>query len=366
MKKILLLAALFLSVSFSFSQDIILRIGDDTMYLNSWSELRIVPQEDNVDVLIMDMIAKKLYSYPLEIEVELPPPVLIDSIYFNKTDLVFRPGEADDVYVIYEPFYADIVDVVWSSDDESIATIDEDGTIRAVSHGVVTVKATSVDGGHVAQCKVTVVQMSGSYTDSRDEVEYGWVRINNTLWMTENLKFLTWVNEQTDRSLDEIKYYIYEYEDQVVNIEIAKSLPNYRNYGVLYNWAAAQSACPEGWRLPGSSDWTEIENLVGGDLSIQQVEKLKATSGWNNGENGTDDFGFGALPGGMLEFEGFMYIGDKGYWWSKTEYQGGQFSAYCESIQNGSKNMMTFIENKARGLSVRCVKDADVKLKIER
>jgi uncharacterized protein (TIGR02145 family) len=71
--------------------------------------------------------------------------------------------------------------------------------------------------------------------------------------------------------------------------------------------------CPDGWRLPSSADLTKLLKHVdpsskegndltgGGDNSAGP--KLKAKSGWppdyegKNG-NGTDDYGFNALPGG--------------------------------------------------------------------
>lgn len=52
---------------------------------------------------------------------------------------------------------ADIKDVIWSSSDESIATVDASGVVTFVSGGNCKITATSVDGGYTAECAVNVV-----------------------------------------------------------------------------------------------------------------------------------------------------------------------------------------------------------------
>ncbi len=50
---------------------------------------------------------------------------------------------------------ASIQDYYWESDDESIATIDDSGTVTFVSAGATTVRAVSYDGGFYAECQVS-------------------------------------------------------------------------------------------------------------------------------------------------------------------------------------------------------------------
>lgn len=49
-------------------------------------------------------------------------------------------------------------EVAWSSNDEEIATVDDTGRVTGIKRGICTIKATSVDGGYVAECNITVVQ----------------------------------------------------------------------------------------------------------------------------------------------------------------------------------------------------------------
>ncbi len=126
-------------------------------------------------------------------------------------------------------------------------------------------------------------------------------------------------------------------------------------YGRLYDWATAKKVCPTGWHLPSNAEWDALMTAVSGSTAaIMAGAKLKARSGWNGG-NGTDNYGFSALPGGLCESDGKFYsAGDIGYWWSSTEdgngkaYQRGMTSD--EDASYGS-------HNKSYLHSVRCVKD---------
>ncbi len=55
------------------------------------------------------------------------------------------------------PSTATVESVTWSSSDESIATVDEDGVVTGVAEGTATITATTVDGGYTADCEITVV-----------------------------------------------------------------------------------------------------------------------------------------------------------------------------------------------------------------
>lgn len=78
------------------------------------------------------------------------------SISLNKTSLQLEYGKTSTLTVTYNP--TDTTDskaVKWTSNKTSVATVDSNGKIKAVSPGTATITATV--GSKTAQCKVTVV-----------------------------------------------------------------------------------------------------------------------------------------------------------------------------------------------------------------
>ena len=188
----------------------------------------------------------------------------------------------------------------------------------------------------------SVTPPSGNaFTDSRDGKTYKKIVIGTQTWMGENLNYDAEGSKCYNNSAD----------------SCAK-------YGRLYNWATAmggassssanpsgvRGVCPTGWHLPSDAEWTALVNYVGGETTAGK--KLKATSGWNNNGNGTDEYGFSALPGG----NDFNSDGSQGYWWSATEI--GIEKAWYRNIDSKYERIYRFdIRDKTYQFSVRCVAD---------
>ena len=215
---------------------------------------------------------------------------------------------------------------------------------------------------------------------------YKTVKIGSQVWMAENLDF------QLPK-----KFY-----DETTNFR--------SKYGMLYTWTAAMDTnglfsnntrgcgigpkcdakypvrgiCPKGWHLPAKEEFETLVETVGGvDVA---GKKLKATDGWStvsnfeNGwgylgtnANGTDDYGFTALPAGVRDDE----VNGTGYetrFWTSTEGdiykedyfdEGYEQAFYLELTvdykdedvsRDGNKALIEHFY-KEQGYSVRCVKD---------
>ena len=92
----------------------------------------------------------------------------VSSLTLDETELLIEEGETYTLSVTVSPSDADQA-VHWKSDDESIATVGDEGKITAVSLGTTIIKA--VAGDVSASCEVTVnrsVPQEGDYFD-----EYG-------------------------------------------------------------------------------------------------------------------------------------------------------------------------------------------------
>ncbi|MCL2182970.1 MAG: T9SS type A sorting domain-containing protein [Chitinispirillia bacterium] len=175
---------------------------------------------------------------------------------------------------------------------------------------------------------------TGTFTDTRDNKTYKWVKIGAQTWMAENLNFSTHL---------------------LGNSWCYNSSPDScAKYGRLYDWDAAMGACPDGWHLPTSQEWDVLLAAVGGASTAGTM--LKSTTGWNNNGNGTDDFGFSALPAGLLRSTNgtFNDAGNGGLWWSATVYSSG--SAWCRNMVTGYANVGETYNVKGSGFSARCVR----------
>jgi len=97
-------------------------------------------------------------------------------------------------------------------------------------------------------------------------------------------------------------------------------------------------------------------DYVGGSSTAGRY--LKATSGWYNNGNGTDEYGFSALPGGG-DHSGsiFEIVAANGYWWSTSEYEDNSDYAYYRYMNYGYEYAGWVSDFKSNLLSVRCLQD---------
>ena len=83
---------------------------------------------------------------------------LSTSIALNKTSASLKATETLTLVATVLPENATDKSVEWSSSDESVAEVDENGVVTAIAVGEATITATTVDGSNLsASCKVTVV-----------------------------------------------------------------------------------------------------------------------------------------------------------------------------------------------------------------
>ncbi|SHK86827.1 major paralogous domain-containing protein [Fibrobacter sp. UWH5] len=197
-------------------------------------------------------------------------------------------------------------------------------------------------------------QNQGSVKDSRDGKTYKTVEIGDLVWMAENL------NVKTDEGS-------WCYDNKPENCE---------KYGRLYTWAAAmrlaagcneysceqayphQGLCPSGFHIPTEEEWkTLIATVGGGDVA---GKKLKSRSGWRERGNGSDAYGFSALPAGLRDYRG--YFGNAGYnavFWSASQGEDDSYDAYNMSLRYGGENAYMRSNYKYDGYSVRCLQKSN-------
>lgn len=206
-----------------------------------------------------------------------------------------------------------------------------------------------------------------SLVDDRDGQVYKTVGIGSQVWMAQNLNYADSVQTPSLKGL------IWCYGNDSAKCEAV---------GHLYSWSAAidsvalandpanplicgrgklcemptrvQGVCPNGWHLPDTTEWENLFAAVGGRSTASDV--LRSSDGWYYNKNGTNAYGFTALPAGYGG-DGCSFGGDtsNGFFWTAT--QTGEDDAYYVLLSVYNEGPRVTSEGKNFGLSVRCVKD---------
>jgi len=146
-----------------------------------------------------------------------------------------------------------------------------------------------------------------------DGNEYATVRIGEQVWMAENLK-VTSFNDGTpipEWSFGETWYhpdssqawFQWGFTGDLNGVYDEPLSHDF--YGAMYNEIVLASGrlAPEGWRIPTAVDFAQLNDALAADGL--DTRALRVDFGWHPAEqNGTDDYGFSALPNGYVGIGG--------------------------------------------------------------
>ena len=192
------------------------------------------------------------------------------------------------------------------------------------------------------------------------------VKIGEQEWTTENLNLGHFQNGDIIQEAKTKE----EWEKAGRNEEPAwcyydNNSSNGEKYGKLYNFYAVndpRGLAPKSWHVATDADWTVLTDYLtaNGDNETEGTA-LKASSGWKNRKdgtsgNGTDDYGWLGLPGGLRSLSGgFSNIGYGGNWWSSSQYDADV--AWYRGLDGGVDYVFRLVSFKKLGFSVRCLRD---------
>ncbi len=174
----------------------------------------------------------------------------------------------------------------------------------------------------------------GETKDPRDDQIYPTVEITGMTWFARNLNFKTAES--------------FCYDDKPENCD---------QYGRLYRWEAALSACPPGWHLSTELEWQALERYLG--IPDEEIENRQTNRGTDEGARlkKGGDAGFDAQYGGWRRSEdgGYEALGKNAALWMSTEQNLER--AWHRDIDTGDDQIWRSRVIKPYGLSVRCVAD---------
>lgn len=125
-------------------------------------------------------------------------PIAVTDLTLDSDAITVYAGETAALTATIAPTKADEQGVTWSTSNNTVATVDNEGAVTGIANGTANITAVSVDGGNIATCAVTVITHvdSLSYGDANMMLPTGIsTQIIPTIWpmdaMNQGLTYTT-------------------------------------------------------------------------------------------------------------------------------------------------------------------------------
>ena len=109
------------------------------------------------------------------------PTVHVESIALDKTTLNLAPGQTTALKATVLPENAADKSIKWSSSKPEVATVDDDGVVKALAPGTTVIIALTNDGFKTATCSVTVSPLASDFRTQYAESASGYQTVGNVL-----------------------------------------------------------------------------------------------------------------------------------------------------------------------------------------
>ena len=287
-------------------------------------------------------------------------------IVLNKESLSLTEGQTETLTATIFPGNAFEKSLVWTSSDDKIATVDENGKVTAKSKGSVTIKATAIDGsGKFAECPVNVLRISGDLGLSvkwatsnlcesglcENPYDYG----DYYAWgETEAKSFYHWTTYKwCNQSGFKLTKYCNSASDGYQGFIDSKTVLDKED-------DAANTILGGNWRIPTAVEWQELIDKCSWEWVGNYNES--GTSGMLvTAPNGNSIF----LPAaGSLSSAGLYGAASYGSYWSSSIYTDNQncacrVSFHSPNLSDDSTNYQPKPDDafRACGLPIRPVSD---------
>ena len=291
------------------------------------------------------------------------PILIVRNIELSLTSVSLLIDESRTIKATVQPVTATNQNVIWSSSNTSIASVDQSGNVTAKAIGSCTITCSATDGSGVkAECQVTVTTTNSETINGRDFVDLGLP--SGTLWATCNVganspeeygDHFAWgeTESKSDYSWGTYKYlqggystltkYCTqgEYGYNGFTDDLTELQPE--DDAATANWGSE-------WQMPSKDQFSEI-------FKYEHTTKVWTTFKGVNGYKFTSKVNGNSIfmpAAGKREGTSFDKEGSCGYYWARSLDTGSPhfaYDIYFHSYNPGSGN-----ESRCYGKSVRPVR----------
>ena len=275
----------------------------------------------------------------------------VTGITLSEGSLKMLLDESRKLVAMVSPLYAENVGVVWTSSDESVATVSATGVVEAVAAGIATITCTAADGsGVTATCEVTVQE---PFENGHEYVDLGlsvkWATMNIGATAPEDYgDYFAWGETKTKSTYNWSTYKLCYGSNRTLTkyctisdlgtVEY-KTVLDLTDDAAYVNWGG-------NWRMPTNDEWTDLREKCTWEWTTQNgVYGYMVTA-----SNGNSIF----LPAAGYRNDGALnYVGSNGLYWSSSLFVSHPPYAWYMGFDSSSVSRYNY--NRYYGLSVRAV-----------
>ena len=295
---------------------------------------------------------------------------LVESITLDKTELVIYVGD-DPVSLTATvlPNNATDKSLTWTSSSPSVATVDSDGKVTAVSSGSTKISVRANDDSNVSAACMVTVKLYLSKPDSAEAVDLGlpsglkWASCNVGATKPEGYGgYFAWGETQTqpDKSYYDWSSYKWcygssHYLNKYCTTSYWSGSGSPDNKTILDSDDDAASANWGGcWRMPTNAEWTELKENCTWTWTSDYNETSIAGSIVTSNMSGYEDKSI-FLPAAGYRGTNLYRVGSYGYYWSSSLNTDAPLNAWHVYFNSG--NVYGNFNNRYFGFSVRPVSE---------
>ena len=279
--------------------------------------------------------------------------VHVTGVELNESSLQLEMGSTAQLTSTVTPEDASNKQVVWSSSDESIATVSEEGVVSGVGVGTAEITATTVDGRYTATCTISIIPATPEAVDLGLPSGLKWASFNLGATAPEEYgDYFAWGETEPKSNYS---WSTYKWCMNGSEVQLTKYCNN-SNYGyngftddktvldpeddaAVVNWGGS-------WRMPTYDELNELKTQCTWTWTTQNGVNGRLVTGLN----GNSIF----LPAaGYRDGTSLRNAGASGRPWSSSLDTGRPCGAYY--VYFYSSNVYLLISNRYYGVSVRPV-----------